>query len=88
MRIKQAQKKSSTQESILAYINAAQRKLTPDQLAQKNFLLEMLSTVLDEDTGKLMEYWNLMENPKYRNLYRNSYAKEIGQLSQEMSGLV
>ena len=47
----------------------------------------MLSYVLDKDTGKLMEYQSLMKNPKYRPLYRNSYAKEIGRLAQGMTGL-
>ena len=35
-----------------------------------------------------MEYRRLMKNPKYRQLYRNSYAKEIVQLAQGMTGLV
>ena len=48
----------------------------------------MLSAVLNKDTGKLMEYRKLMKKPKHRHLYRNSYAKEIGLLSQGMAGLV
>ena len=48
----------------------------------------MLSSVIDEDMGELMEYINLMKNPKYRPLYRTSYAKEIIQLAQGMPGLV
>ena len=35
-----------------------------------------------------MEYQRLMKKPKYRQLYRNSYAKEIVQLAQGMTGLV
>ena len=48
----------------------------------------MLSNVLDEETGELMEYRKLRKNPNYRLLYRNSYAKEIRRLEQGMSGLV
>ena len=48
----------------------------------------MLSAVLDEDTGNLTEYRKLMQKPKYRQLYCNSYAKEIGRLAQVMPGLV
>ena len=44
--------------------------------------------MLYEDTGELMEYRKIMKKPKYRNLYRNSYAKEIGRLEQVMPGLV
>ena len=35
-----------------------------------------------------MEYQRLMKKSKYRQLYRNSYAKEIVQLAQGMTGLV
>ena len=55
MRSKQVQRKPSTQEAILAYLHAAQRKLTPDWLAQQRFPLEMIIAMLDEDTGELME---------------------------------
>ena len=48
----------------------------------------MLSAVIDEETGELMEYRKLMKNPKYRPLYLNSYAKEIGQLVQFIPVLV
>ena len=48
----------------------------------------MISSVLDEDIGKIMEYRNLTKNPKYRLLYRKSYAKEIDQLAQVITGLV
>ena len=48
----------------------------------------MLRTVLDKDTGEFMEYRKLMRKPKYRQLYRNYYSKEIGRLAQGMTGLV
>ena len=55
MRSKQVQRKPSTQEEILAYLHAEQRKLTPDWLAQRRFPLEMIITMLDKDTGEFME---------------------------------
>ena len=73
---------------MMAYLNGAQHKLEPYRLAQRQFLLEMLSTVLDEDTGELMEYQKLIKKLKYHNLYRNSHAKEIGRLTHGMPGLV
>ena len=48
----------------------------------------MLSAVLDKEMGELMEYRKLMKNPKYRRLYRDSYAKEIGRLAQGVPGLL
>ena len=73
---------------MLEYLNVAQQKLTQYWLAQRNFPLEIISAVLNKDTGELMEYRKLRKNPKYRNLYRKYYAKEKGQLSQGMPGLV
>ena len=35
-----------------------------------------------------MEYRHLMKNPKYRQLYGKSYAKELGYLAQGMPGKV
>ena len=48
----------------------------------------MLSAVLNKGTGELREYIKLMRKPKYRQLYRNSYVKEIGSLTQGMPGIV
>ena len=48
----------------------------------------MLSTVLDKDTGKLMEYRKLTKKPEYRHIYRKSNDKEIGSLSQGMPRLL
>ena len=73
---------------MLAYVNREKLTVTPAQLARRKFPKEMLSAVLDEDTGELMEYRKLMKNPKYRPLYQNSYAKEIGRLAQGIPGLV
>ena len=60
---------------MLAYVNREQLTVTPAQLTRREFLKDMLSDVLVENTGKLMEYRKLMKNPKYRHLYCNSYAK-------------
>ena len=48
----------------------------------------MISAVLDEDTGELMEYRNLMNNPKYSPLYRKSYTKWIVWLVHGKTGMV
>ena len=80
--------KSSTQEGLLEYLNTAPRQLAPIRLAKRRFPLENISAVLDEDTGKLMEYRKIIRKPKYQQFYRNSYANEIGCLTQGMPGLV
>ena len=48
----------------------------------------MLNALLDNETGKLMEYRHLMKNSEYHKLYNNYYAKEIGRLAQGMPGQV
>ena len=35
----------------------------------------------------MMEYRQVMKNPKYRSLYEKAYTKEIGRLAQGMPGL-
>ena len=42
----------------------------------------MLNAVLNEETGEIMEYQQLMKSPKYRNLYKNSYSKKLELLVQ------
>ena len=64
------------------------RCMSPQHLASRCFPSDILNAVLDNDTGELMEYRHLMKNPKYRILYGNSYAKEIGRLAQGMPGQV
>ena len=73
---------------MMAYVNRAHLTVTPTQFVQQKFTKEMPIFVLDEDTGKLMEYRKLINNPKYRPLYQKYYAKEIGQMVQGMSDLV
>ena len=53
---------------MLAYVNREQLTVTPAQLTRREFLKDMLSDVLVENTGKLMEYRKRMKNPKYRHL--------------------
>ena len=76
---------------MLACAIVAQLNATPKALSQCRLLIAMINAVinavLDKDTGELMEYRRLMKNPKYRPLYRNSYAKELGHLTQGMPGL-
>ena len=57
-------------------------------MARRKFPKWMLSAVLDEDTGEVMEYRNLMKNPKYSPIYRNYYAKWIVWLVHGKSGMV
>jgi hypothetical protein len=50
--------------------------------AQRQFPTNMLHAVLDKTTGHLMEMRHLLVNPKYKELWGESYTKELGHLAQ------
>ena len=56
---------------------AAQRKFPSDLLAlwctQEALLDHMAMPVLNPDTGQTMEYRQLLQHPKYKQLWENSY---------------
>ena len=47
----------------------------------------MINAVLNQETGEMMEYRQVMKNPKYRAMYEKACAKGIGRLAQGMPGL-
>jgi hypothetical protein len=49
--------------------------------ACQKFPLEILNTVLDMDTGKLMEMKHLLVNPKYKEVWGKLYTTELGRLA-------
>jgi hypothetical protein len=79
------------QELILAcietYVDVTKRKVSPRQLSQRAFPQEVLNTVLNRDTGELMEMRHLLKNPKYSDLWGKSYTKELGRLAQGIPGM-
>ena len=62
----------------ISQANIARRK-DPHKL-----LCEFVGAVLDKETGELMEYWHLMSNPKYCDVWSRSSGNEIGRLVQGM----
>ena len=44
--------------------------------------------ILDKETGKLLEYKHLVNNPKYKEAWRQSFGNEIGWLAQGMPNRV
>ena len=59
----------------------APRKLSNRQAAARKyplaFMCEWAQAVLDNDTGDFLEYRQLIKNPKYREVWSTSFAKEI-----------
>ncbi len=76
------------QEAILSCAAINQINLSLESLVSRCFPLEMINAVLNKETGEIMEYRHIMKSPKYRNLYKNSYSKELGRLAQRIPGVV
>ena len=77
-----------TQETIFSMINIHRGHLSAQQASQRKFPKEALAAVLNEETGELMEYRHLVANPKYREIYKPAYGKELGRLTQGIPGIV
>ena len=48
------------------------------------FLVDLAAAVLNEETGKLMEYRHLIKKPKLHEQWGYSFGNEIGRLAQGM----
>jgi hypothetical protein len=75
-----------TQDHMLNMMEvAAQRSpFTAQQATARRyplkFLHEAASAILNEETGKLLEYRHLMKHPKYKNIWMKSFGTEIHRL--------
>ncbi len=58
---------------------------TPQQAASRKyplqFLCDLAYTVLDDETGDLLEYRHLMKHPKYKDVWTKSFGTEIRRLA-------
>ena len=62
----------------------------PQQAASRSFKLGFLTdfarSVLDAETGKLVEYQHLIKRPKYKDEQGYSFGNRVGHLAQGMPG--
>ena len=81
-----------TREAILSVVEMSFEQLNPAQLAQWKFPLQVLceiaGAVMDDETGELMEYKQLMKHVKYRQTWGRAFGNEIGRLAQGIPGRV
>ena len=67
-----------------AFATAPQKK-SNTQIASRQyplaFMCKWAQAVLDNDTGDFLEYRQLIKNPKYREVWSTSFAKEIKRLA-------
>ncbi len=45
------------------------------------FLCDFAYSVLDDETGDLLEYWHILKHPKYKDVWSQSFGKEIRRLA-------
>jgi hypothetical protein len=63
---------------------------TPRQAAGQQcplkFLADFAGSVLDAETGELLEYRHLIKRPQYKDDWGHSFGNKIGRLAQGMPG--
>jgi hypothetical protein len=83
-----SQMQSITQETILHLFQLHKPTFTVQHAASRKFPTKILRAILNEDTGKLVEYRHLIKNPKYCTIWKKAYGKELGRLAQSIPGTV
>ena len=61
-------------------------KQTASRKYPQTFLCDFAGSVLDTETGELLEYRHLIKHPKLKDEWKYSFGNEIGQLAQGMPG--
>ena len=56
------------------------------QEVSSKFIVDYVASVLDGNTGELLEYRHLIKKPEYKKEWRFSFGNEIGRLAQGMPG--
>jgi hypothetical protein len=66
--------------------------LNPKRLASRKYPLEMLcefaNAVMDDETGDMLEYRQLIKRPKFRETWSKAFSKEIDRLAQGQKGVM
>jgi hypothetical protein len=81
-----------TRKAILSAVEMSFHQLNPAQLAQRQFPLQVLcevaGAVMDDETGELMDYKQLMKHAKYKQTWGRAFGNKIGRLAQGIPGRV
>eukprot|EP00804_Cyclotella_cryptica_P024317 CCRYP_015305-RA/>CCRYP_015305-RA protein AED:0.21 eAED:0.21 QI:0/0/0/1/1/1/2/0/741 len=83
-----SQTRSLTHETMLHVLATRHIGITAAQATQRRYPTDMLHAVLNDETGELMEYRHLVANPKYGDIWKNAYGKELSRLAQGLPGIV
>ena len=66
----------------------SKRKVLLKQLKAFEMQLETAMAVLDQDTGKMLNYCQLLQAPKFAQVWSKSSANEFGRLADGVGGRV
>ena len=69
---------SLTYKAMLHTVSRHQTHVIETQPVQQCYPTDMLSAVLNNKTGELMEYRHLVANPTYHATWKYAYGKELG----------
>ena len=82
--------RNSKRAALLAAVEISGSCPSTRQAAGQQYLLTFMcdfaGSVLDTETGELLEYRHLIKNPKFKDDWGYSFGNEIGRLAQGMSG--
>jgi hypothetical protein len=67
-------------------VNPVTNESIADRVARRR--REAAHSVLDQDTGKLLEYRQLLKDPKFKQIWTRSAADEFGRLAQGIGGRI
>ena len=81
-----------TRDAILSAVEMSFERLSPAKLAKRRFPLQVLceiaGAVMDDETGELLEYRQLIKHHKFKQTWGKAFGNEIGRLAQGMPGRV
>eukprot|EP00804_Cyclotella_cryptica_P002310 CCRYP_004049-RA/>CCRYP_004049-RA protein AED:0.34 eAED:0.37 QI:0/-1/0/1/-1/1/1/0/498 len=63
-------------------------KSIAERVAQRRRAREALHSVLDQETGNLLEYHQLLKHPRFKDVWNRSAADEFGCLAQGIGGRI
>jgi hypothetical protein len=72
----------------LQTVETPQQESIADRVARRRREREAVHSVLDQETGQLLEYRTLLKHPRFKEVWNRSPADEFGRLAQGIGGRV
>ena len=85
---------NTSSESIASRVKARhqsepfQNESIAERVARRRRKREAVHSVLDQETGQLLEYRQLLKHPRFKEVWNRSAADEFGRLAQGIGGRI